>query len=83
MSPAWSPSQDVDEQIRAWMAARTWKVTAVNYDSDREVYAWRHEQRGGNSPTVRIGRNVHEDYPAFAIMDHLARLKVAAYAPGT
>jgi hypothetical protein len=70
-------SSDVDEQIRAWMEARGWKVTAVNYDAGREVYAWRHDQRGGNSPTLRITRAVLEDYPAFALMEHIARLRVA------
>ena len=59
------------------MEARGWKVTAVNYDFDREVYAWRHEQRGGNSPTLRINRAVLENYPAFALMEHIAGLKVA------
>jgi hypothetical protein len=59
------------------MEAGGWKVTAVNYDFDREVYAWRHEQRGGNSPTLRISRAVLEDYPAFALMEHLARLRIA------
>jgi hypothetical protein len=49
VSPAWRPSRNIDEQIRAWMEARGWKVTAVDYDSGQEVYAWRHEQRGGNS----------------------------------
>jgi hypothetical protein len=40
------------------MRARGWEVTRTNYDFDREVYAWRHDQRGGNSPTLRISRGV-------------------------
>jgi len=48
------------------------------YDFDREVYAWRHEVRGGKSPTLRIERKVLEDYPAFAVLHHLDRLRVAA-----
>lgn len=48
------------------------------YNFDREVYAWRHERRGGPSPTLRISRKVLEDHPAFAVLYHLDTLKVAA-----
>ena len=61
----WRPSAYMDEQIREWMKAKGWEVTRTNYDFDREVYAWRYDQRGGNSPTLRIGRQVLEDYPAW------------------
>lgn len=61
------------------MKARGWEVNRpLEYDSDREVSAWRHEVRGGHSPTLRISRKVLEDYPAFAVLYHLDTLKVAA-----
>jgi hypothetical protein len=55
------------------MKARGWEVTRTNYDFEREVYAWRHDQRGGNSPTLRISRQVLEDYPGFVVVHHLER----------
>lgn len=49
------------------MKAKGWEVNCQpEYDLEREVYAWRHEVRGGPSPTLRISRKVLEDYPAFA-----------------
>jgi len=47
----------------------------MNFDLDRQIYAWRHEQRGENSPTLRISRAVLENYPAVALMEHIARLR--------
>ena len=73
----WKPSDPVDEEVRRWMQARGWEVTRAHYDFDPEVYAWRHDQRGGNSQTLRIGRQVLEDYPAFAVAHHLDALRVA------
>jgi hypothetical protein len=67
----WNPSADIDEKVRAWMKTKGWEVTSTNYDFDREVYAWRHGQRYGNSPTAPIGRQVLEDYPAFVMLHHL------------
>jgi hypothetical protein len=72
----WKPSDHVDEEVRRWMQARGWEVTRTNYDFDREVYAWRHDQRGGDSPTLRIGRQVLENYPGFAVAHHLDTLRV-------
>jgi hypothetical protein len=59
------------------MKARGWEVTRTNYDSERQVYAWRHDVRGGPSPTLRVSRSVLEQYPAFVVLYHLDQLKVA------
>jgi hypothetical protein len=78
----WKPTDHVDEQVRGWMRARRWDVTATDYYSEQEVYSWRHQQPGGKSPTLRIARNVLEHNPAFVILYHLDRLNVAApYRP--
>lgn len=74
----WKPTPDIDENVRHWMKAKGWEVTITNWDSEREVYAWRHEMRGGKSPTLRISRKVLESYPAFVVVHHLDLLKVAA-----
>jgi hypothetical protein len=68
---SWKPSEDHDHEIRHWMKSRAWPVTRTNYDSEREIYAWRHELRGGKSPTLRISRGILEDYPAFIVAYHL------------
>jgi hypothetical protein len=73
----WKPIEDHDKEIRQPMGARGWEVTRTNYDADREIYAWRHELRGGKSPTLRISRRVLESYPAFVLLYHLDQLKVA------
>jgi hypothetical protein len=72
----WKPSQDIDEEVRRWMKATGWEVTRTNYDSDLEVYAWRHDVWGGPSPTLRISRRVLEDYPALVVLYHLDQLEV-------
>jgi hypothetical protein len=54
------------------------QVTRTNYDSDRKVYAWRHDVRSGPSPTLRISRQVLEGYPAFIVGYQLDQLKVAS-----
>jgi hypothetical protein len=74
----WKPYSDIDAEVRRWMEGKGWEVTATDYHFEREVYSWRHEIRGGKSPTLRIARYVLEHYPAFAILEHLDRLKVAA-----
>ena len=73
----WKPSEDHDREIRRWMKGKGWEVNRTNYDADRGIYAWRHELRGGKSPTLRISRRVLEDYPAFVVVHHLDELKVA------
>lgn len=73
----WKPSENTDRAVRAWMKAKGWEVTRTNWDANREVYAWRHDVRGGSSPTLRISRRVLEDYPAFVVLYHLDQLKVA------
>jgi hypothetical protein len=50
---------------------------------DHEVYAWRHELRGGKSPTLRISQEVLEGYPPFAVLYHLDSLKAAAAIGGS
>lgn len=70
----WKPSADIDEEVRSWMKAKGWEVTRTNYDSERGIYAWRQDVRGGSSPTLRISRRVLEDYPAFVVLYHLDNL---------
>ena len=74
---SWNPTGHVDEQVRSWMKARGWEVTATDYHFDQEIYAWRHPLPGGKSPTLRITRRVLEHNPAFIVLYHLDRLKVA------
>jgi hypothetical protein len=74
--PMWKPSEEHDKEIRRWMKLKGWGVTRTNYDPDRQVFAWRHDVRGGPSPTLRISRQVIESYPAFALLYHLDELKV-------
>jgi hypothetical protein len=73
----WKPPAVVDGEVRSWMKAKGWEVTRTNYDSEREVYAWRHDVRGGPSPTLRISLSVLERNPAFIVVHHLDQLKVA------
>jgi hypothetical protein len=70
----WKPSEDHDQEIRRWMEKKGWPVTRIHYDADREVYGWRHELRGGKSPTLRISRYVLEHYPAWAVSHFLDEL---------
>jgi hypothetical protein len=58
------------------MKGKGWEVTRTNYDADLEIYAWRHDLRGGPSPTLRIAGRVLEEYPAFVVLYHLDQLKV-------
>jgi hypothetical protein len=46
----WKPSDDIDREVRAWMKAKGWNVTRFNYDSERKVYAWRHDVRAVHHP---------------------------------
>jgi hypothetical protein len=48
----WKPTDYVDEQVRDWMKAKRWEVTATDYHFDQEIYSWRHQQPGGKSPTL-------------------------------
>jgi hypothetical protein len=73
----WKPTDHVNEQVRGWMRAKRWEVTATDYHFEQEVYSWRHQQPGGKSPTLRIARSVLERNPAFVILYHLDQLKVA------
>jgi hypothetical protein len=73
----WKPLEDIDREIHQWMKAKGWEVTRTNYDADREIYAWRHDVRGGPPSTVRIARYVFETYPAFVVLYHLDQLKAA------
>jgi hypothetical protein len=60
------------------MKAKGWEVTTTDYHFDQEVYSWRHNVHGGNSPTLRIARYVLERYPAFAVLYLIDQLKVAS-----
>jgi len=75
-SMTWKPSDDVEREVRNWMTWKGWEVSPVYYDSERQVYAWHHDVRGGPSPNLRISRQVLESYPAFVLLYHLAELKV-------
>ena len=46
---AWKPADHIDEQVRGWMRARQWEVTATDYNFEQEIYSWRHQQLGGKS----------------------------------
>jgi hypothetical protein len=75
----WIPAFDTDAEVRLWMRAKGWDVTGPEYDSGRQIYAWRARSvRSGHSPAVRISRTVLEDYPGFAVLELLDRLQVAA-----
>lgn len=75
----WRPTAYIDEEIRRWMKAKGWEVNCrPEYDFDREVYVWRHEVPGAPSPTLRISQKVLQDYPPFAVVELLDRLKVTA-----
>jgi hypothetical protein len=73
----WKPTDDVDREVCEWMRSKGWEVNRTNYDSDREIYAWRHQLPGGKSPTLRISRHVLEHYPAFVVLYHLDQFRVA------
>lgn len=60
------------------MKAKGWEVDPTDYHFEQAIYAWRHELRGGKSPTLRIERKVLDQYPGFAIVELLDRLNVAA-----
>lgn len=53
-------------------------LARTNYDPDRKLYALRHDVRAAPSPTLRISQQVLENYPAFPVLEHLDRLRVAA-----
>jgi hypothetical protein len=75
----WKPMEDVDAEIRRWMKSKGWDVTGVDYDPQREIYTWSARSvRSGHSPALSISRQVFADFPAFAILEHLDRLEVAA-----
>jgi CheY-like chemotaxis protein len=74
---SWKPREDADRAVRAWMKSKNWEVSSTNYDPEREVYAWRHDVRGGPSFTLRIAQQVLEGYPAFLVRYHLDQLNVA------
>lgn len=73
----WKPSIYIDEEIRRWMKGKGWEVTSTDYHFDHETYSWRHELRGGKSPALYVACNVLEHNPAFVVLYHLDRLKVA------
>ena len=73
----WKPSEEHEKEVRRWMTSKGWEVTRTNCDFKRGIYSWRHELPEGNSPTLRISRQVLEDYPAFMVLHHLDELKVA------
>jgi hypothetical protein len=52
----------LDTEIQAWMAKQEWGVTATNLNFDYEILAWRHEEDGKPSTTLRISRQVMDDW---------------------
>jgi hypothetical protein len=73
----WKPTDDMDREVRGWMKAKGWEVNC-RPEYGGKVYGWRHEVRGAPSPTLRIAREVLENYPPFAVAELLDRLNVAA-----
>ena len=73
---SWQPTDDIDGEIRRWMKAKGWEVNR-RPEYDREIYTWRHKAPGRPSHTLRISQKVLEDYPPFAVLEHLDRLNVA------
>lgn len=59
------------------MKEKGWEVTGTDYDFERRVYSWHHDDRRGKSLTLRIAQQVLDEYPAFAILYYLDILKVA------
>jgi len=74
---AWKSPADIDEEVRRWMKAKGWEVTGAEYDRMKRVYAWYHHPDRGVSRILRISLEILEDYPAFAILEHLDRQDVA------
>ena len=58
------------------MKAKGWEVNRTEYDSDRELYVWRHQSQRPER-ALRIIREVLESYSAYAVVEHLQRLGVA------
>jgi hypothetical protein len=76
---SWKPSEDADQEVRQWMKSKGWEVSGAEYDFEREIYAWKARSvRSGHSPVLRISRQVLTDLRAFAVLEHLHRLEVAA-----
>jgi hypothetical protein len=73
----WKPTEYMDDEIRRWMKSKGWEVSRTHWNHEQQIYAWRHDVRGGKSPTVRIHREVLEQYPPFAVSYHLDQLKLA------
>ena len=71
--------ESTDAEVRAWLKSKAWEVSGVDYDSQREVHTWSARSvRSGHSPRLGIARQVFADFPAFAVLEHLGRLEVAA-----
>jgi hypothetical protein len=66
----------MDAAIRDWMREHGWKVNSTRYYFDEEVYAWRHEEEAGSSPTLWIARTVLENQAPFALVSELERLAI-------
>src|SRR5690348_14433092 len=73
----WNPAEGVDHEVRHWMKSKGWPVTRVNFDPGTDIYSWRHDVKGSDSPTVRITRRFLEAFPGFIVVHHLEELKVA------
>jgi hypothetical protein len=74
----WEPPPDADMEVRHWMRSKGWTVTGSEYDYEQAVYTWQgHSTRSGHAPAVRISQQVLTDFPAFAVVEHLNRLRVA------
>ena len=77
MVVSWKPADITDREIRHWMKSKGWEVTGAEYDFTRKIYTWSARSlRSGHLPSLRISQRILEDFPAFAVLEHLDRLNV-------
>ena len=75
----WNPPPETDTEVRYWMRSKGWEVMGADYDFERKIYTWNARSvRSGHSPSLSISQQVLVDFPAFALLEHLDRLEVAA-----
>jgi hypothetical protein len=68
--------EEKDTAVSSWLARQGWPVTDRHRDPSSEVRAWRSEAVRP-SITLRITRNVVDDYTADELVRHLDRFRVA------
>jgi hypothetical protein len=73
----YKPPADFDARIREWMTVQGWTANSTRDYSDEEVYAWRHDESSGSSPTLWVSRAVITNHEASHVIQQLDRLGVA------